>query len=473
MRKLSLISLLLVSSAWIGCKIPKTMVQPTVKSLPDQFPYSSNSDTALNLNWRAWFVNPELNALIDTAIHNNLELLSTYQEVVIAQSEVKEKKGEYLPFVGWKLGVGTEKRSENTLLGKLERTSDIKHGKENPDPLSDFMGGLNFNWELDIWKKLRNAKQAAQWRYLSTQEGLNFLKTQLVAEVATKYAQLKANYQRLNVLEQNIQIQTNVLEIVKMQKQAAKANELMVKKFEAALNKSLASKYEIQQEITETENEINQIVGTYSTSIAFCKTELLNDLYNNTLGLPVQLLENRPDIKKAAYLLEAAKLDVKVAKANFYPSIGISSYFGLQSFNPSYIMKLPESLIFGLAGDLVAPLVNKNAIKAKYNAANAIQLQALYTYQQCLIDAYVDVANQLAKIDNLNHNLKYKQNEAKSLADAIDISNDLYKAAKADYMEVLMTQRDALETNLELIQLQQEKSIAQIKLYKALGGGWQ
>jgi outer membrane protein TolC len=183
-------------------------------------------------------------------------------------------------------------------------------------------------------------------------------------------------------------------------------------------------------------------------------------------------LANRPDIKQAELELVAAKLDVKVARAEFYPSLNISAGIGLQAFNPSYLVKFPESLLYSLIGDLAGPLINRNAIKAEYSKANAKQLQAIYNYERTILNAYLEVQTQLSKIDNLAKSYDLKSKQVDALTRSIDISNDLYKAARADYFEVLMTQRDALESKLELVETQKERMNAVVNVYRNLGGGW-
>ncbi len=189
-------------------------------------------------------------------------------------------------------------------------------------------------------------------------------------------------------------------------------------------------------------------------------------------GIPSQLLSNRPDIKQAELELEASKLDVKSAKAQFYPSLGISAAIGYQAFNPAYLLRTPESLLYSLAGDLVAPLVNKNAIQATYLNANAKQIQAVYQYERTILNAYFEVANQMAKIGNLEKSYDFKVKQVDALTQSINISNDLFKSARADYMEVLMTQRDALESKFELIETKKQQMNAMVNIYQALGGGW-
>lgn len=130
-------------------------------------------------------------------------------------------------------------------------------------------------------------------------------------------------------------------------------------------------------------------------------------------------------------------------------------------------------MLYSLAGDLAAPLINRSAIKAEFNSANARQLQTLYNYQRTVLNAYLEVANQLSKINNLDSSYALKSQQVDALTKSIDISNDLFKSAHADYLEVLMTQRDALEARLELIDTKKDQLNAVINIYRELGGGWQ
>ncbi len=170
--------------------------------------------------------------------------------------------------------------------------------------------------------------------------------------------------------------------------------------------------------------------------------------------------------------LEAAKLDVKVAKARFYPSLGISAGIGFQAFNPKYLLETPESMVYSLVGDIAAPLINRSAIKASYNNASAKQLQAVFNYERTILNAYIEIANQLSNIDNLKKSYNLKKEEVETLTKSITIANNLFKSARADYMEVLLTQRESLESKFELIESKQQQMNAMVSIYKALGGGW-
>lgn len=467
------IGILGVSILFSACKTPN-LVEKTVNT-PVPASYNTSLDTinVAKVQWKNYFKDPNLNALIDIALKNNQELNITLQEIEIYKNEIRAKKGEYLPFVNLGASSEIEKVGRYTREGSNDANTDIKPGLATPENLQNHMFSAYATWEIDIWKKLRNAKKAAVTRYLSSVEGKNFMVTHLVAEIANSYNELLALDNQLEILKQNIEIQNNALEIVKLQKQATRVTELAVRRFEAQVLRTKSLQYEIQQRIVETENKINFLLGRYPQSFTRSSLAFINvipDIISS--GVPSQLLENRTDIKQAELNLMAAKLDVKVAKANFYPSLRITAGLGYAAFNPSYLIQTPTSLLYNLAGDLTAPLINRNAIKATYYNANAKQVQAIYNYERTVLNAYVEVINQLSKINNLEKGFDFKKKEVEALTESIEISNNLFRSARADYMEVLLTQRDALESKFELIDTKMQLLNANINVYKALGGGW-
>jgi NodT family efflux transporter outer membrane factor (OMF) lipoprotein len=460
-------------SLTIASCVPKIVEKRVNKSVPAGYNSSQDSTNTAKVRWKKYFTDPYLTGLIDTALRNNQDLNIVLQDIQVARNEIRARKGDYLPFVDIRAGGGLEKPGRYTRIGATEATTEIEPGKEMPDPMTDFVVGAFATWQVDIWNKLHNAKNAAATRYLASVEGRNFLVTTLIAEIANSYYELLALDNQLEILKQNIDIQSNALEIVKLQKEATRVTELAVRRFEAQVFHTRALQYNIQQRIVETENHINFLVGRYPGHIPR-NSEGFRSLVPVAVsaGIPSQLLENRPDIRRAEFDLMAAKLDVKVAKANFYPSLGISAGVGLQAFNPTYLIQRPGSLMYSLAGELAAPLVNRNAIKAFYYSANARQVQAAFNYERILLNAYVEVANQVSMISNLEKTYDLKSKEVDALTQSVTISNNLFRSARADYMEVLLTQRDALESRFELIETRKQQMYAMVNIYQALGGGW-
>ncbi|MCX7638578.1 MAG: TolC family protein [Cyclobacteriaceae bacterium] len=354
----------------------------------------------------------------------------------------------------------------------MEDNIEITPGTHFPEPLPDYSFGLRASWELDVWKRLRNARKAAALRYLATQEGRNFMVTQLVSEIAESYYELLALDNMMDIINRNIEIQSQALQVVRQQKDAARVTQLAVNRFEAQLLNTKNLQYEVKQRIVETENRINFLTGRYAgpvkrNSSAFFA--LTNDSIPS--GIPSQLLQNRADIRQAELELAASKLDVQSARALFFPQVGITAGLGYQAFNPSYLLR-PESVVYNLFGDLVAPLVNRNAIVAQLRSANARQIQAAYRYEQTVLNAYTDVLNQLARLDNFSNSYALKSEEVDILSRSVNIANNLFTFARADYAEVLLTQREALEARRDLIEVKLNQLQARVGLYRALGGGW-
>ncbi len=465
----AMVSLILMLSA---CT-PELQVREVSHEVPNQYGAAIDSANASKMDWRVYFEDPNLIALIDTALVNNQELNMTLQEIEISRNEVMARRGEYLPSVDVDASAGLDKVGRYTRNGALEANNELKSGKAFPEPLGDWMVGAYASWEVDVWKKLRNAKASAYRRYLSSVDGKNFVVTNLIAEIANSYYELLAMDIQLAIVRQNIDIQEDALEVVKYQKQSARVTELAVKRFEAQLLNTRSLQYEIQQQIFETENRINFLLGRYPQPILRSTTTF--DAFAGTsvaAGLPSELLQNRPDIRQAELELMAAKLDVKSAKASFYPSLAIHAGIGLQAFNAAYLVKTPESLLYSLAGDVVGPLINRKAIKAAYFNANAKQVQAVIHYERTVLNAYLEVQNQLANLNNLSNSYDLIAQQVQALTASVEISNTLFKSARADYMEVLLTQREALESRFDLVETKRKQMQAYVHIYRALGGGW-
>jgi len=460
--------------AYSGCNAPSLVQRtPNKAAIPASYNNSQDTTNSARLRWKEYFTDPNLVALIDTALNNNQELNITRQEIEISKNEIRARKGEYLPFVGLRAGAGVEKAARYTQIGSSEATTEIKPGRETPEPLPDFVLAAYARWEVDIWHKLRNAKKAAVNRYLSSIEGKNFMVTNLISEIANSYYELLALDTQLAIVSQNIQIQNNALQIVKMQKEATRVTELAVRRFEAQVLNTQNRQYAIRQRIVETENRINFLLGRYPQPITR-NSQNFDTMMPQMIsaGIPSQLLANRPDVRQAEQNLAAANLDVQVARANFYPSLGLNAAVGLQAFNPIYLGNVPKSLMSTLVGDLAGPLINKNAIQATYYSANARQVQTIYDYERTVLNAYIEVVNQLSNINNLEQSFNTKSREVQALNESTNIANRLFTSARADYMEVLLTQREALESKFDLIETKMQQMNATVNIYRALGGGW-
>jgi len=453
------------------CKAPKSLENNTLKTMPISFAEKKDSVNSANINWKQYFNDPILIELIDVTLKNNLDLSIAIQKIEASKAYVRASKGTMLPNLNANINYLGRRFGYYTMDDAGNRTTEIEPGKIIPTYLPDYYLGLQTTWEIDLWGKLRGRKQAAFARYFSSVEGKNLITTNIIAEVANAYYQLLALDNEIEIIRESIKLQQNAFDLVSVQKQAGVSDELQVKQFEAQLMNSNALEFETLQRITEVENQINYLLNRFPQTIKRERTDFNKPLGISTrVGVPSDLLKNRPDLRQAECDLIAANADLKAAKAAFYPTVNISGMLGFQGFKPTLLL---QSMAYTAAGGLITPLLNRGAINAEFKSANAAQQEALFNYQKVVLNGYTEVYNELAKIRNLEKIQEYKSNQVTALSQAIDASSLLFKNGRANYIEVLLTQQNALDSKIELINVKQRQFNAFINIYKALGGGWQ
>lgn len=330
--------------------------------------------------------------------------------------------------------------------------------------------GFAFDWELDLFGKLKSSKKAAVERYLATLEGQNAVRASLISQVASNYYTLLALDNKLALIRKYIDLQRQAEKIAEIQKEADSDTELAVEKFKAELAKARSQEFALKQEITECENALNLLLGRYPTPIQRDAKQLLNeDVKTIVTGLPSNLLSHRPDIRQAEHELAAAHWDIETARKAFLPSVNISATLGLEAFNPTYLTRMPKSLAYSVVGGLTAPLINRKAIEANFQQADAAQLQALYEYDKTLLTAYSEVCTLLSKHKNLAAYYALKEEEVKTLEHSVEVSRQLYMNGRATYLDVLGAERDALDAQMELLETRQQQLSCVVDLYRSLG----
>ena len=430
-------------------------------------PIVASPDSSALKSWKVFFSDPALSSLIEIGLKNNQELRIVEQEINLANNEVLAREGEYIPKVGIGGSYSFEKPSQFTSEGASDLANQL------PGHLQVGRLAILTTWEIDIWGKLRNATKAAYLNYLSSIEGKNFLVTKLVSEVANVYFELLALDNQLQIVDSYVEVLKKLKVMMSFIQSAGRTTSLSVKRFEAEVLKNQSRQIQLQQKIILTQNRLNNLIGRYPQPLERDPKRFMSyELSQMDTGLPSSLLDNRPDIKSASYELEASKLSVKSAKAQFYPGLSMDAGVGFESFNSKHFLESPGSLFYSMVGKITAPLLNRKAIKATYFSASNKQLQAVYKYEQTLVKGYTEVVNELNQLKNLSLAYSLKSKQVAVLNEAISISNMLFQAARVDYLESLLTQRDSLEAQVELIDIRNQQLSAYINLYKALGGGW-
>jgi multidrug efflux system outer membrane protein len=428
-------------------------------------------DSAASISWRQFFDDLDLVALIEKALANNQEFNIELQDIEIAANEVRQKQSEYLPKVGLGVGGAYNHPSDNTPEGVLDKITE-RGFYRYPD--FNLNLGPSLTWEVDIWKRLRNAKEAARLRMVAQYEVRNFLISRLVTEIARNYYELMALDTSLKILDQNIAIQEAAFLKMQTLKQYAKANQLAVNRFEAQLNKTRSQRAETRQSIVVKENHLKFLTGIYDEKpiVRHSDQFMTIPVHELQTGVPAQLLENRADIRQAEAAIKAAKLDLKSVKKELYPNLTIMAGSGWSGFSPALLFKTPNSLLYNAMGNFSMPLLNRRGIIARIHIADAHQTQSVLTYEQTLLRAYTDVLNQVSNIRNMEQAFDTKKREVVLLEESIPIANSLFRYAKATYVEVLLTQEEKLNAEKELVEVKMNLVGSKVDLYRALGGGW-
>lgn len=474
MARIHIPALALGAALFTGCASLDDPLKAPQQVQPASFA-GTTADTANagTTDWRTYFNDPLLVQLIDTALARNLDLQMALQRVEMARAGARAARGAQLPTVGLNTTAAMRRFGLYTMDGAGNIVTEIVPGKIVPIDLPDLYIALQATWEVDIWGRLRNQRKAAVSRMLASQEGAHLVMTNVVADVAVAYYELVALDNELAILRETVVRQEEALNVIERQKDAGRANELAVQQFEAQLLGTKALQKEIEQRIVATENLINLLLGRFPQPVPRNAAGLAGPLpADPAVGLPAQLLRNRPDIRAAELELMAARFDLKAARAAFLPNLNITAGYGYQAFDPTLLFESPSSIAYHLVGGLFTPLLNRNALKARFREASAQQLAAVFAYQQRIITGHVEVMNELSNLGKLREagDLRRQRNDV--LQASVDVSRELYRNAKAGYIEVLLAQQNALSANLELVEVQKRQRFALVDLYKALGGGW-
>jgi multidrug efflux system outer membrane protein len=467
-----------ISLLAFGCSAPKLSSVKEIKPLPDAYeakmPIDSNN--VARLHFSDFFQDPDLIALINKVLTNNLDNKISSERIKIATAYLEARQGALLPSVTAGLRASGTHYGKHTMEGVGNFDTNLSPNIDNSQQIPTFITpdywlGLSASWEIDLWGKLNSLKGAAMERFLATQQGKDLLNAALVTHTATLYYELVMLDKEVSILNQNIKLQEKALEVVKIHKEVGRATELAVQQFDAQLSNTKASLYSIKQEIVATENKLLELTGSYTGAIkrgASIDTRSIQYLAQH--GNPNQLLEYRPDIRMSYHELAASHADAKAARAAFFPSLTIGAFAGFNSFNAEQLFN-PTSIAYQLIGGLTAPVFQKRQLKAGFKVATAEQEIAFLNYQKTVNGAFQEVKTLLSYIANNQQILTEKRKEVSALDKGLHVSQDLYVNAYATYLEIIAAQKSKINAEMDLIKTERNHVNILIQLYKALGGG--
>jgi outer membrane protein, multidrug efflux system len=457
----------------VACAPAATSLKVRGPSLPATFERSPAGPSAATIDWRAFFADENLNALIGQAIARNLDLQLALQRIEVTRARVRAASGARLPQVAAFAGASMTRYGRYTPDGAGNASTEIMPGRLTPNPVAELALGLQAAWEVDLWGKLQSLRGSARAQYLASLEGANLVITNLIAEVAVTYFQLLALDHVREVLHETIARQTQALEMIGVQKQAGRTNELAVQQFEAQLASTLALDAGALQQMQELENQLSVLLGRFPGPLRRDKRLLVRDVATTlAAGVPSDLLRNRPDVREAELQIEASRLDLAAARKAFYPRLDITADVGLRAFDPRYLVSAPDSIVSSIVAGLVGPLINRRAIEADFAVAEASQVQAIIQYQSVVLTSFAEVATGLSTLQQAAQAVAHRKRKQAAVAGTVEAADALFRAGKATYLDVLLAQQNTLEAELELIEGLRDQHVASVRLYRALGGGW-
>lgn len=404
-----------------------------------------------NVNWRELFTDPQLQALIEQGLQNNTDLRSAQLQIEEAEAALMSAKLAFLP---------------SFALSPQGTISSFDGGKAT----KTYTLPVTASWELDIFGRLRNAKQQAKALYAQSKDYQQAVRTQLIAGIANVYYTLLMLDEQLAISQQTEEAWKETVASTRALMDAGLANEAATSQMEAAY-------YSVQTSILDLKEQINQVENSLALLLAetprryergkLADQRLPEDV---AVGVPMQMLSNRPDVRAAERSLEQAFYVTNQARAAFYPSIVLSGSAGWTNSAGSMIVN-PGKFLASAVGSLTQPLFNKGQIMAQYRIAKAQQEEASLSFQQALLNAGSEVNDALVACQTSKAKTVLFEKQIQSLEKALESTSLLMEHGTTTYLEVLTARQSLLSAQLSQTANRFTEIQSVINLYQALGGG--
>ena len=466
----------LIATAFVmgSCKAPQLTQDEAVK-LPSMFVDESDSTTMASMSWKEFFPDKYLKAYIDTALVNNHSFLKAMEQVSVARSQMRVGKGAMLPEVMLGIGGGVQRFGEYTKDGvgnATTNTPDLQADKHIPDPYKNLNLGVSFQWEADIWGKLNDKRRASVQRWMRSVEATRLSQTVLVCEIANLYYSLIGLDKKEYVLHLAIEKMRESQELAEELMKEGEESRLSVDQFRSRRLKLEDMLLQTEQEIAESERAFAILLGKFPFDIKRSSFEDVSSYgFPVDVGLPTQLLLNRPDIRAAEMELLASKLDASAARKTFFPSLVIGGNGGWDAFSLDKWFRSPASMVYNLAAGITAPLFKRNEVRALWEQAKSRQRTALLDYHETVLKSYVEVVDLITASEQMSLRKELKAEESRIHHRAIYNANELFKTGFAGYLDVLSADERYLDCELERIDLNVAYCKLHTMLYRSLGGG--
>ena len=444
------ILIICAAAALTGCGIYKPYTRPEVTTAGLYGTAETADSTTLgDIRWQEMFTDPQLQALIALALENNTDLQSAGWRVKEAEATLKSARLAYLPSFNF------------APQGSLS-SFDVSA------PSKSFSIPVTASWQIDIFNGLTNAKRKAKALYLQSKEYEQAVKTQLISSVANLYYTLLMLDSQYAVTEETAAKWRQSVETMRAMKEAGMTNEAGVAQYEGNTLSIEASLHDIAYQRTQIENSLCSLLGEAPHTIgrgSLDNQQLPDDL---TVGVPLQMLSNRPDIRSAEYTLMQSYYATASARSALYPSITLSGTLG---WGNNVAITDAGKLIWNAAGSLLQPIFNANANRARVKIAKAQQEESKLAFQQALLNAGAEVNNALAQCQSARAKTDLRARQIAAMERAVESTELLMQHGSTTYLEVLTAQQSLLSAQLSQISDRFDEIQGVVNLYQALGGG--
>ena len=448
MKKILIVCL---AAAMTSCGIYKNYQRPDVVTVGLYGTAETADSTTLgDISWQEMFTDPQLQALIDLALTNNTDLQSAQWRVKEAEATLKSARLAYLPSFNF-APQGTISSFDN---GAASKTYSIP---------------VTASWQIDIFGGLTNAKRKAKALYLQSREYQQAVRTQLIASVANLYYTLLMLDSQYEVTKETAAKWEESVRTMREMKAAGMTNEAGVAQYEGSYYGIVASLNDIEYSIRETENSLCSVLGEVPHEIVRGRLDEQQLPDNLAVGVPVQMLSNRPDIRQAEYSLMQSFYATNAARSALYPSITLSGSAGWT--NNAGVITNPGKLLLSAAGSLLQPIFNANANRANLKIAKAQQEESKLAFQQALLNAGAEVNNALTQCQTARAKTDLRIKQIEAMERAVESTELLMQHSSTTYLEVLTAQQSLLSAQLSQIADQFDEIQGVVNLYQALGGG--
>lgn len=457
--------LMVIAATLLSACVTKKYERPTTLSTDKLYRDQAVADSTnlANMPWQSVFKDPKLSALIQKGLEQNLNLKNAIENIVQARASLRQSKLAYYPNLNLDANVTRNKQSEAGL--------NFPPGININTLTTTYKLGLSTSWEADIWGKLSSSKRAALANYLATDAAKQAVQTQLIADIANNYFLLLSYDKSLEITEQTLEARIKNVETIKALKEGAIVTGAAVVQSEANRYAAEVLIPDIKQDIRETENALNILLGQAPGPIERGILGEQQSPENLQIGLPSQLLQNRPDVRQAEYNFRAAFENTNLARTYFYPSLTLTASGGFSNLEIKNFFD--NSIFYSIIGGLTQPLFNQGINKARLTTAQSQQLQALNNFQQSLLIAGQEVSNALYSYQMAVEKEDSRRKQIESLEKAVDFTQELLEYSSAtNYTDVLTSEQNLLAAQLNGINDNLQRLQALVDLYRALGGGW-